>query len=127
MTITELEQRMQGRRSEMAILQASHDKMVADFQSQISKNQTRFAQLTGAIAELTELMQTYEQRNNDGSGSGGNPEYAGGLFNDRAGAGNRVGNPVVHRKLDKPSAAARKTGAGHNSPDRAGNLGAEKS
>jgi TolA-binding protein len=56
-----LQQRIQMHKSELAILQATHDKMVADFQVQVGKNQSRFAQLNGAIAELEQLQQTIEQ------------------------------------------------------------------
>jgi predicted nucleic acid-binding Zn-ribbon protein len=65
MTIEQLQQRIQMHRSELAILQASHDKMVADFQSQVGKNQSRFAQLTGAIAELEQLVKTIQQKKED--------------------------------------------------------------
>jgi hypothetical protein len=62
MTTEHLQQRIQMHKSELAILQASHDKMVADFQAQVAKNQSRFAQLTGAIAELEQLVQTIQQK-----------------------------------------------------------------
>jgi hypothetical protein len=62
MTTQQLEQRIQMHRNELALLQQNHDKMVADFQAQIGKNQSRFAQLTGAIAELEQLIQTIQQQ-----------------------------------------------------------------
>jgi hypothetical protein len=62
LTTQQLQQRIAVHRSELAILQANHDKMVADFQAQLGKNQSRFAQLTGAIAELEQLVQTIQQK-----------------------------------------------------------------
>jgi hypothetical protein len=77
MTIEQLEQRIQMHREELAILQSSHDQMVARFQEQAGKNQSRFAQLHGAIAELMELIQN--EQSNYSSGSGGTGALANGL------------------------------------------------
>lgn len=52
---------------EQASLQTLHDNMVRDFQTQqqnfqqtVAAHQNRFQQLTGAIAQLTELLKTLE-------------------------------------------------------------------
>lgn len=52
---------------EQASLQTLHDNMVRDFQAQqqnfnqtVVAHQNRFQQLTGAIAQLSELLKTFE-------------------------------------------------------------------
>jgi predicted nucleic acid-binding Zn-ribbon protein len=52
---------------EQATLQAHHDNMVKSFQEQqaqfqqvVAGNQNRFQQITGAIAQLTELLATFD-------------------------------------------------------------------
>jgi hypothetical protein len=61
MNIEQLQQRIQMHKAALAVLQVDHDKMVADFQAQVGKNQSRFAQLNGRIAELEQLIQTIQQ------------------------------------------------------------------
>lgn len=65
MIIKELQQRIQMHQAELAGLQERHDKMVSAFQAEVGKNQSRFAQLNGAIAELTELVKLKGDNNDD--------------------------------------------------------------
>lgn len=65
MTIKELQQRIQMHQAELTVLQTRHDQMVATFQAEVGKNQSRFAQLNGAIAELTELVKLQGDNNDD--------------------------------------------------------------
>jgi predicted nucleic acid-binding Zn-ribbon protein len=82
MTTEQLQQRIQMHKSELAILQASHEKMVADFQAQVGKNQSRFAQLNGAIAELEQLVQNIQQEKEN--------------QNDNIPASTSIGNRIAH-------------------------------
>jgi hypothetical protein len=65
--------RIKGLTAELHALEASHNAMVQEnqkinqqFQAQVGQNQTRYAQLQGAIAELNQLKQT-KDNNNDNS------------------------------------------------------------
>jgi predicted nucleic acid-binding Zn-ribbon protein len=55
MTTEQLDERIKKLQDEQTTLQVSHERMVQQFQKTTAANQTRFAQLTGAIAELTDL------------------------------------------------------------------------
>jgi hypothetical protein len=68
-----IEERIKALTAELNALQGTHDTMVQQnqqgqqqFQQQVAKNQTRYAQLQGAIAELQQLQKT-EGINNDNS------------------------------------------------------------
>jgi hypothetical protein len=54
--IETIKKRIEENRAELAILQAKHDAMVADFNNKVGLNQNRFNQLSGAIAELELLL-----------------------------------------------------------------------
>lgn len=60
----EIEKRIFRHKGELADLQTAHQKMVTDnaalnqvFQQAVVNNQNRFQQLSGMIAELTEILQ----------------------------------------------------------------------
>jgi len=63
---------------EQGKLKLSHDLMVAEFQRKVTENQTRFAQIDGAIKELKELIehesesQTHTERIGNHIGTLGN-------------------------------------------------------
>jgi len=68
-----LKDRINGLTAELQSLEATHNRMVQEnqqiqqqFQAQVAQNQTRYAQLQGAIAELNQLKKTKES-NNDNS------------------------------------------------------------
>ena len=74
MDTQKIEDRIQALMMELAALEHSHGEMVRghqkmneEFQQQVVKNQTRFAQITGAVTELTKLVQqpTQKEPNND--------------------------------------------------------------
>jgi hypothetical protein len=100
---------------DLANLQASHDEMVKDFQRKASENQTRYAQISGAIAELQNLL-TYELP--PGSSNNTQPDA---LIDRLPGIdnspGDNLGSSVVHRELDQPYSAPGKACVGDYSPD----------
>jgi uncharacterized protein involved in exopolysaccharide biosynthesis len=55
MTIEDIQSRIEKLQSEQSQLNKVHQEMVAQFQRTVAANQTRYAQLTGAINELTDL------------------------------------------------------------------------
>jgi hypothetical protein len=73
MTRQQLAQRLENYQKARTELQERHDEMVKTFKEQLAQNQMRFAQLTGAIEELTELTKLYEPTTDNGSSS---PEFA---------------------------------------------------
>jgi predicted nucleic acid-binding Zn-ribbon protein len=64
MTTEQLTERIQKLQDEQNTLTVSHDRMVQQFQKTTAANQTRFAQLTGAIAELTDLKKSLNGASN---------------------------------------------------------------
>jgi glutaredoxin 2 len=61
---------------ERRALQINHDALVQknqkdnnEFQAEVTKNQTRFAQLTGGITELQKLIETINEGNNHNDNS----------------------------------------------------------
>ena len=116
-----IEQRILEHSAEMEALQKNHDQMVEQFKQAVTQNQSRFAQLAGALAELRELSKHEQPDMCSGngepsapasrvSGAGGNP-------------GDYLGTPVVRRELDQPGAASGETCAGNRDFDSRGPLG----
>lgn len=69
----QIQERIGQLRIELASLEVSHDRLVRDFnqhqqefQQKVTANQSRFSQITGAIAELTELLQIQENEHKTG-------------------------------------------------------------
>ena|SRR5215831_4193037 len=73
-----LKKRLAAYEEELAILQTQHDTMVNNFKAQVVQNQTRFAQISGAITELKELLkhehepETHTECGGNHSGDSGN-------------------------------------------------------
>lgn len=72
MNTEQIENRIKGLTAERSSLEASHNALVQEnqkinqeFQRTVSENQTRFAQLTGAINELKLLMQPTAETTNE--------------------------------------------------------------
>jgi peptidoglycan hydrolase CwlO-like protein len=118
--ITTIEERIKKYNVDLAILKQNHDQMVAafqqhqkEFQDKVAANQNRYQQLTGAIAELEQLKehQLKPQTNNepttntDSSGTTKPDAYPRRIPRHRHRAGDNLGAPVVHRKLDPPHPA----------------------
>jgi hypothetical protein len=69
---TQIENRIRILTAECKNLESTHNIMVQEnqklnqeFQQQVMKNQTRFAQLTGGITELQKLLETKGENNDD--------------------------------------------------------------
>src|SRR5215831_14534982 len=94
-----LKERLAAYEQEKTELEKSHIEMVESFKEQVTRNQTRFAQITGAIAELKELTKLYEHINHsNGSGPGVDP-LTGHVFGATGGIGGDLGTPVGDREL----------------------------
>lgn len=72
MDTQKIEDRIQALMIERSSLEQSHAGMIRgnqrmneEFQQQVVKNQTRFAQITGAITELQQLVKPQKDTNND--------------------------------------------------------------
>jgi prefoldin subunit 5 len=68
--------RIKGLTAELQSLEATHNKMVQEnqqsqqqFQAQVAQNQTRYAQLQGAIAELNQLKHPSKLKGNNNDDS----------------------------------------------------------
>lgn len=66
-TKEQIQEKIGALRIEQATLQTLHDNMVQnfqqhqnEFQQKVSGNQARFQQITGALSQLTELLNTYD-------------------------------------------------------------------
>jgi hypothetical protein len=96
MDATGMQSRIGQLRLELASLETSHERLVKDFQQRVQQNQSRYQQLVGAIAELTQLIQ---HDNNPNSGST-QPDA---LFSGFPGPGNRFGegHPLGGPKLQR--------------------------
>jgi len=68
MNLRLLSNRILMHQREQNTLREQHDNMVNEFRQRVVDNQTRFAQLSGHIAELEELKKLYEQPDGNGSG-----------------------------------------------------------
>jgi chromosome segregation ATPase len=74
--ITTIEERIKETNIELAMLQQSHDAMLAayqqkeqEFRKRVGENQSRFQQLQGALKELERLRGQFEQKPpSDGQG-----------------------------------------------------------
>ena len=67
-----IQDRIKGLTAELRALEASHNSMVQEnqqsqqkFQAQVGQNQTRYAQLTGAIGELQHMLKPEGSKNNE--------------------------------------------------------------
>lgn len=104
-------------RGELSELEASHDKLVKDYQTQaqifqqkVQSNQLRFQQITGAITELTKLLQHEHDTSSNGSPKPGSPIDR--LLNPRRYFGDNLGSPLGHRELDQPNTSTGETRPG---------------
>ena len=96
--------RIAGLTAEIQSLVASHNALLET----ISKNQTRFAQLTGAIDELKKLKGTKnEPSNNDNTGgNAGHPRDIGGVSHSHPDFGRDSRAALGCGELDKPDTSA---------------------
>jgi hypothetical protein len=109
-----IEGRIAALTSEQRMLEVAHNQMVKrnhklneEFQQEVTKNQTRFAQISGGIHELQQLLQG---ENNEPinvnrsytSTSGNSDRFPGHHFN----ISSDVRNPVGDRIVDQPDSAS---------------------
>lgn len=108
-----IEERIQALTLEQQALQTNHENMVKmnqqsnrEFQEQVVKNQTRFAQIMGALNELNQLKETNNESinvNRSYAATSGNTDRFPSHYTD---TGSTVRNPVGDRELDQSGAAA---------------------
>lgn len=124
LTKQDLEQRLIDYHKSQQELQASHDVMVNHFKEQVAQNQARFAQISGAIQALTELLKLYEPTTDNGSTGSTEPGTSvDRIFNPGDSPRDYLGDTMVYRVVDTPNPTAGETGAGDSPPDPGDNLG----
>lgn len=63
----QIEERIQELTNERNAIEIGHQKLNQEFNKKAAENQTRYAQITGGIAELQRLLQNKGENNHDDS------------------------------------------------------------
>jgi hypothetical protein len=95
-----LEERLKKHLEDRKALELRHQQMVADYREVMASNQTRHAQISGAILELNSLIKKLKGKHNDNTdGSDPNAASPDRVFGDNRGPGGPVGSDDTDRKV----------------------------